>query len=100
MKRFFTVLIVLLIIGGGLYGAWTALEFFDNVRLNYREELARSQLLNQSAQQRITNLITENEELRSELEELRSLPTFTEQVIDIEVLEEDEKDVRYQTDTE
>jgi|GEM_PF-2791085 len=100
MKRFFTILIVLMIIAGGLYGAWTALEFFDNVRLGYREELARSQLLNQNAQQRITDLMIENAELRLELEELQSLPVFIEQVINIEVLEEDEEDVGYQTDTE
>ncbi|MCL2837475.1 MAG: hypothetical protein FWE04_00155 [Oscillospiraceae bacterium] len=100
MKRFFTILIVLLMIAGGLYGAWTALEFFDNVRLNYREELARSQLLNQNAQQRITDLIAENTELRSELEELRNLPAFAAQVMNIEVLEEDEEYVGYQTDTE
>ena len=67
MKRFFKILISLIIIAVILYGAWTALETFDNMRAFYREELSRSQLLNQSAQQRITDLLEENANLRHQL---------------------------------
>ena len=76
MKRFFGILLILVIIAGGLYGAWTALEFFDNTRAAYREELARSQLLNLTNQQRIADLLEENSQLREELDEIRSLPAF------------------------
>ena len=78
MKRFLTFLLSVVIIAGGLYGAWIGLEFFDNMRAGYREELSRSQFLNQAAQQRITILLEENARLQAELDELRSLPAFAE----------------------
>jgi len=78
MKRFLVVLLSLVIIAGGLYGAWVALEFFDSTRAAYREELARSQLLNITNQQRIADLLEENSRLRAELHEIRSLPAFAE----------------------
>jgi len=76
MKKFLRILFAVTVLAGGLYGAWTALEYFDNVRVAYREELARSQLLNQANQQRISELMAENIRLRAELE--RVVPVFAD----------------------
>jgi len=85
MKKFFRVLLCLAIIAGGLYGAWVAVEIFDDMQTSYREELLRSQLLNLGAQQRITELLSENARLQAELDLLRAaLPAFAE----IEIEEE------------
>ena len=107
MKRFLQILLSLVLIAGGLYGAWIGLEAFDDMRAGYRDELARSRMLNFTAQQRITDLLGENERLSAELDELRALPAFAELVeaeVEIEVededLEESDEDVGHQIDTE
>jgi len=106
MKKLLSVLLSLAIIAGGLYGAWIALEYFDNTRAAYREELARSQFLNLAAQARISDLMEENARLQSELDELRSLPVFMESPasdilhLDEDELEEEEEDVGHQVITE
>jgi len=78
MKKFLRVLLSLVIIAGGLYGAWVAVGIFDDMQTGYREELLRSQLLNLGAQQRITELLRENSQLQAELDMLRALPAFAE----------------------
>ena len=62
------------LIAGGLYGAWVALEHYDNVRATYREELARSRTLNFTNQQRISDLLKENEVLRAQLTIIEEIP--------------------------
>jgi len=95
MRRFIYIVVSLTIISGILYGAWMALDYFDSVRSNYREELSRSQLLNQSAQQRIADLLVENAELRRQLTMAEEIPVGNFNIgIEYE-LEEDEEDVRY-----
>jgi len=93
MKKFLRVLLSIAIIAGGIYGAWIALELFDDMQTNYREELLRSRLLNLGSQQRITELLNENARLRNELDALRAVAVFAED--EIEELEEDEEDVRH-----
>jgi len=90
MKKFFRVLLCLAIIAGGLYGAWIAVEIFDDMQTAHREELLRSQLLNLGAQQRITELLSENARLQAELDMLRAaLPAFAEIEIEEELLSTD-----------
>jgi len=81
----------MVLISGALYGAWTALEHYDNTRAAYREELERSRILNFTNQQRISELMQENAELRAELD---AMPVFVEStppvgIADIPLPEED-----------
>jgi len=95
MKKFLRIILSIAIIAGGLYGAWTAIELFDEMQTNYRDELLRSQLLNLGSQQRITELLNENERLQAELETLRALPAFAEMELEIEeeIIEEEDINV-------
>ena len=72
MKKFFAAVFVLLCAGGVLFGARTVGGMFDDVKAVYRDELSKSQILNQNAQRQITELMEENARLREELEKMRA----------------------------
>jgi len=96
----------MVLISGALYGAWTALEHYDNTRAAYREELERSRILNFTNQQRISELMQENARLQLIIDNVQL--TIVEEIpvgnfnIDAQTddeLEENEN-VGYQVDTE
>ena len=96
MKKFFNTLFILLFASGLLYAAWTVGVMMDTVKINYRDELSKSQLLNQNTQQQIIELIEENSRLRIELNELKGKITPASTIN----LEEDKQNVGYQVTEE
>ena len=70
-KIFLTLLFLLSIGAAGVFGYAMWQSDVANAELKYKDELSKSRLFNQSAQQTITELLSENEELKREINKLK-----------------------------